>query len=183
MRDLFSLTSWVILGIALAAWVGVAYSHIWLHAEALERGSRAKTVEQQSAESARMSRIETIASETVVERGQLSELVHADIVSIASEIERAGKSAGVAAKVNAAIPAGSPKELPGGEMLQSIAFIVQAEGSFVSIVQFIRALETFPSFSSVEQFEIEKMQGIDQRPDAWRSSVRLQIDTTSDITS
>lgn len=183
MNQLSSLISWFVLALALTACGAVVYAHFWLHDTARERGSRAQSAEQRSSETVYASRLRILAEETTADRERLESLSRVDIVTIANTIESAGKSVGATAKVQAAIPVGSSIEIPGGDSLHAVAFIIQAEGSFASVVQFVRALGAFPGFSSVEQFEFERVELSDRPSQSWRSSVRLQMYTTSDISS
>lgn len=182
MNKATTLISWLMLGIAGLSWCGVAYGSMWLEASARERGSIAKTAEQKAEEAAHLARLKTIASETLFERDQLNALAAPDIVSIANAIEEAGRDIGVEARVSSAVPSGTATALPDGSSIQGLAFFVQAEGTFSGVVQLVRVLESFPGFSSISRFELDRPQSSGAtRP--WRTSVRLEILTTSDIAS
>lgn len=169
--------------LAFLAWAGVVYSGLWLQSEARVRGANAQSTDQKATHAAYASRLKALAQETAVERERLETISRSDIVSIANAIEAAGRSIGMTARVNAAIPAGNPKDIPGGAPLQSVVFIVQGEGSFAGVVQLVHVLETFPGFSSVEQFELERVPLTESVAKPWRTNIRLRIYTTSDIAS
>lgn len=122
-------------------------------------------------------------TETAASRERLEELTRSDIVAIATAIEDAGRTIGVSARVSTAIPSGVSVEIPGGEPLQRIAFIVQAEGTFAGVIQLVRALGNFPGFSEIDQFELERVSAAEASSRPWRTNLRLQIYTTSDISS
>ncbi len=183
MNKTVSFLSWVSLALAIAAWGGIGYASMWLASTAQTRGASAQTAEQKAAEAAYQSRIKALAAETADERGRLEALANADIVTVANSIEEAGRSIGVNARVSTAIPSGTAKELPGGASLHGLAFIIQAEGSFSGLIQLVHVLQEFPGFSSVEQFELERVESSERNAQAWRTSIRLEIITTSDISS
>lgn len=175
--------SWFMLALAVAAWAGVVYGSLWLKDEAQVRGSRAQTVDQRTDEAAQAARLRAFVTETGPDRTRLDELTRSDIVAIATSIEQAGDEIGVDARVSTAIPSGIATEIPGGDSLQRIAFIVQAEGTFSGVVQLVRVLGSFPGFSEIDQFELERVPTAETASRAWRTSLRLQIYTTSDISS
>ncbi|MHB1087075.1 MAG: hypothetical protein ACYCZ0_05000 [Minisyncoccota bacterium] len=183
MHKTITYLSWIALMLAIVAWGGVVYGSLWLRDEAKVRGASVQSAEQKTAQAAYASRLKSLARETETDRANLETLSRSEIVSVANAIEAAGRSIGVAAKVNAAIPAGNPKDIPGGAPLSSVAFIVQGEGSFSGVVQLVRVLEKFPGFSRVEQFEFERAQSIEGAKQPWRTTIRLRIYTTADIAS
>lgn len=175
--------SWFALALALLAWAGVVYGDFWIQKTAKERGANALNADQMAAQSAYASRLKALVQETKVERGNLENISHADLVSVANAIEAAGKSAGVSAKVSTAIPSGNAIEIPGGSSLQGLAFIVQAEGSFAGLMQLVRVLEKFPGFSTVEQFDFERVPSLERSAQPWRTTLRMKILTTSEVSS
>ncbi len=183
MSRYIAYVAWVALVGSICLWGGVFYAYQWIQNEARIRGANVKSVEQRADEAANVSRTRSLAQETAVEREQLESASRADIVDIASEIESAGRSVGVVARVNNASPASGQLELPGGAPLSSIVFIIQADGSFAGVAQFMRVLEHFPGFATVEQFDLDRIPTTENAAQSWRASVRLTIRTTSDISS
>lgn len=181
MKKYLPYVSWATLVIACLTLGGVVYASMWIRATALEKGKNALSSDERASQAAYMSRIHALASETKNERDALEFLTQADIVSIANAIEAAGNSIGVKARVSAAIPSGSPIGVPGGTPIHAVAFIIQAEGSFAGVTKLVKVFESFPMFSTVEQFDIERAQieGANTLP--WRTTIRLRILTTSEI--
>ncbi len=183
MTRYITYLSWPALFLALSLWAAVFFADRWIQEEARSLGASAKSAEQRADEAAGASRIRALAQESAADRERLENAARADIVEIADEIESAGRSVGVVARVHSAMPAGGSVELPGESPLASVSFIVQAEGSFAGVAQFLRALESFPGFSNVEQFDFDRVPSVESGSQPWRTSIRLTVYTTSDIAS
>jgi hypothetical protein len=169
--------------LASVAWAGVVYARGWMIETAAARGASALSAEQRAGEAAFRSRVHTIALDTAPARETLESVMRSDITDFADTIEATGKSVGVSVRVKAALPVGNSDEIVGGDSLHTLAFIVQAEGSFAGLVRFEKTLESFPAFASVQQFEFERVQSVEKNAPPWRSTIRLHVITTSDIAS
>jgi|GEM_PF-2265537 len=183
MNKSISYISWLALVVALLSWAAVAYAGIRIQETARTSGTRALNSDQQASLAAQKSRLHALAVDTQMDRESLETLMQSDIVSIANTIESTGRSAGVVARVSAAIPTGNPKEIPGGAPLYSVAFIVQAEGTFAGLNNALRLFEKLPYLATVEQFEFERGGSAEKNAPPWRMNVRIRILTTSAITS
>lgn len=177
----FNYLSWLTLALALLAWAGVVYFGFWLQESAAEKGLMALNAGEKAESAAHLSRVKSLAKDTESQREELEGALETNIVTIADMIERAGADLGVRAKVGTVLPLGQ-KDMPGGDSLKTVSFIVQAEGNFSSIVRLVKVYEKFPSFSLVEQFEFERT-GDPGSASPWLATIRLRMLTTSDISS
>jgi hypothetical protein len=174
----FSSFSWLVLLVAILSWAGVGYFYVWIQDSAREKGRLAVSAEEQAANAAHFTRMQTLAKDTAPDRARLETLLSTDIVRIAERIEQAGEDMGVRATVGAVLP-GSAKEIDGGPALRTASFVIQAEGTFSGLVRLAKVLEKFPAFSSIEQFELERIAATGTSP--WRATIRLKVKTTSQI--
>jgi len=163
--------------LALCAWGIVGYASFEIHRVAKERAERARIAEQEGNRAAYSQRISVLAAETETDRARLKGLVDKDVVSIIEAIEAAGRSARVSARVSDAVPAGGAEEIPGGGEMQAVEFIVQATGSFASLMQAAALFEKIPLAASLQQIEFER-NASDQGP-PWRMTARIQVLTTA----
>ncbi len=179
MNKNISYIAWSLLLAAACSWVGVWYVGAVIRDKATAAGAAAASSEQLLDKAAYTKRIASLAVETKDQRTRLESLVGKDIVSIANEIEGAGKSARVEAHVNGALPKGSVQILPGNITLQEIVFVVQAQGSFASLMQLVALYEHLSLPSSIQQVELEHLKGLDAKSPSWRMTIHIRVMTTA----
>lgn len=180
---IISYLSLPILIIALIAWAGVVYAHTWIAQTALEKGASTLSADQKAAQSAHASRVRAIAQDTATQRETLEGIVFSDVTDFADTIEATGKSVGVSVNVKAALPVGSAKKIAEGASVHTLAFIIEAQGSFSGLIRLTKALETFPAFASINQFDLERVPLAASSAASWRAVIRLHVITTSDVSS
>lgn len=176
------IISWVLLVAALAAAGGVVYAGIYIKNAAIARAAEASTSEQQSDRVVFSQHLRSLAAETQADREKLDALVHNDIVNVVDMLERTAQAANVKATVSGALPSGAAVQLPGGVSLQSIIFVVQAEGTFAALMHAAELYEHLPLPSSVEQIDLERDRSAGAKG-LWRIKMDIRLLTTSDVSS
>ena len=171
--------AWISLVVAFCAWGAVVYIAFSLQDQAASNANSTAQSEQQLDRIAYAQRLAALASDTKDERTRLESIVQPDIVAIVNVIEAAGKSVKVNATVSDALSEGGPQALPGGQSLQTVAFVVQAQGSFASLMQLAALFEHLPLSSSVEQLELEHTPSADTKVAPWHLAARIRVMTTS----
>lgn len=157
--------AWVVLLLGLAAWMGFV-GMLWLlngersaYAAALsERGDRKVRGDVQS-------KLRVVVRDTAQERAALESAVRIPIVTAVEIIEAAGKMAGVRSLsiLEASPQAASTKDI------STVSVLVQAEGTFPSLVRAVALFETLPLATTVERIQFERFK------DMWRISVQLRV--------
>lgn len=179
MKSRDTYLAWFALLLAILLWGAVLYTAMAIRTEAIASADSAARSETQVDKAAYTQRIAALATDTAQERAALDTLVQSDIVSIIDIIEAAGKTARVQATVSDALPEGGAQEMPGGSQLQVVSFIVQAQGSFSSLMRAISLFEHLPLPSSVGQVELQYLSTTDSRAQPWRMTVRIRVLTTA----
>jgi hypothetical protein len=156
----------------------VLYAAFSIQTQALSSATEVAQSQQQLDRIAYVQRLSALASDTKDERATLESLVQPDVVSIVNTIEAAGQSAHISATVSDALPEGPLQQLPGGESLQAVAFVVQAHGTFPEMMKLGALFEKLPLASSVEQFDLEHTSAGDQTV-SWSLTARIRVMTTS----
>lgn len=172
-----------LLLLAVAAWGGVWYAGSYILNEAGRRASSASVADQQVDKVAFAQRVKALATDTKSDRDTLDALMSNDVVSIVNVIESVGKNAGVSTHVNDALPLGDAQALPDGSSVRSVAFVVESQGSYASLVRLLDAFEHLNLPSSVEQVELQHMPTEKGKISLWRLSTRIRVLTTSRISS
>lgn len=183
MRTKIHIIAWTLLALAFCAWGAVWYAGTLIVSEATALSVSAATAEQQLDRLAYAQRLDSLAADTEAERNRLTSFTHADVISIINIIESVGKGGGVSAHVSDALPIGSPQMLPGDVPLQSIQFVVGAQGSFSALMRTVEALEHLPLPSSIDQIEFQRDAGSASKSVTWRLTVRVRVITTAAVSS
>jgi len=174
--------SYLLAAIALLAWALVIYAGFAIDSTALGEAQTIAAQQQQSDQAGYQDRIHSLAAQTTLQRLQLGTLTSTDVVTIVTLLETTGKSVG--AKVSTALPEGGSVTLPGGGVLQPIAFVVDASGSFSSLMHALALYETLPIPSQVEQVDLEY---VTTTPGAsagsWHLTAHVRVLTSADISS
>jgi len=179
MRTKIHIIAWTLVALAFCAWGAVWYVGTLIVSEATARAVNAATAEQQLDRLAYAQRLDSLAADTKAERDRLASLTHADVISIINIIESVGKGT----HVSDALPIGSPQMLPGNVPLQSIQFVVGAQGSFASLMRTVEALEHLPLPASIDQIELQRDAGSASKSVTWRLTARIRVITTAAVSS
>lgn len=165
------------------AWAGAWYAFRMIVAGQTEHRDMLIMAQKAERESAVAAQLRTAVAQSEQERSQLEMLSRADVVSVASAIEAAGKSVGATARVVDvdAIPDKDPQlaEITG---VHAIGYAVDARGSFQQLMSLLQLLEVLPAPSTIEQFTLSKDTEAGARAGAWRLVLRLRLLTTEKAT-
>lgn len=155
------------------------YAALSIQTQAQVSATNVAQSEQQVDRAARTLRLSGIVADTKDERERLDTLIQPDVVSIVDTIEAAGAAARVKATVSDALPQGISRELPGGQPLQAVAFVVQAQGSFSSLMKLLALFEHLPLVSSVEEVDLEQSSAANPKTATWHLTARIRVLTTT----
>jgi len=131
-------------------------------------------------------RLRSLVRETKSARDRLNSLTGSEVLGIANIIEGVGKSTGMAVTIIGATqsPPSQKSKVP-APILHPIVFIVEAEGSFASIMHTAQLLENLPIPSSLQSLELNYTQNysdsVKTKKQAWRLSARIQVMTTANV--
>ncbi len=170
---------WLSLGLAFGLWGAVIYTAFSIQTQAQTSATSVAQSEQQIDKAARTLRLSGIVSDTKDERVRLDGLIQSDVVSVVNIIEAAGAAAYVSATVSDALPEGVARELPGGPPLQAVAFVVQAQGSFSSLMKLVALFEHLPLVSSVVELDLERNAATNPKVASWHLTARIRVLTTA----
>ncbi len=177
MSNRVVLTSWIVIALALSAWGGVFFASQLIRSTAIERSNDTKDALTKANQVALNRSVQTLADNTKAKRDELSAIAGSDVVPIIEVIDAAGKTAGLKAQVSDAA-VGSTQQLgKNGDTLRAVVFNVQGEGSFAQVMHAATLYEKLPLLSSIDQMDIEKVQGNDPKAPAWRIAVRIRVQT------
>lgn len=180
MKSFATYLSWILLGVALCAWVGVWYAAGSIRAQAVATASAAQSTDQQSQRLAYQKRISALASDTEDERAKLEGLVKKDVVTIVNTLEAAGTPLGTKLSVKNAQAAGVGEELADGTKLRPVEFLVEGNGSFATLMRVVSVYEHLPLVASLSQVEIGRTVSGTGASD-WNLVLRVRVYTTADI--
>ena len=154
--------------IALALW-GLFGFLVWsLYAERAEyaKAQTAAGAAELRGESA--SRLRASVRDTENERAAIENLSKMSILRAVEIIEATGRQAGATeVSIGEATPLPPAKDMPAG--LTAVVIVVNASGSFASLMREVSLYETLAMPSSLEQFELEKTGG------SWSSTARIRV--------
>jgi hypothetical protein len=63
--------------------------------------------------------------------------------------------------------------------LQAVAFVVQAQGSFSSLMKLVALFEHLPLVSSVGEIDLERTAAANQKAGLWHLTARIRVLTTA----
>ncbi len=171
------------LAIALIAW-GLVGLFAWtITVDESERVANATDASQSATASASAIRLHALAQDTSDEAAKLKDLLNVDVVSAAYLIEGVGKTAGVTVKLGDAQRENTPSASD-ALAVQTIGFVVQADGKFPALMRAIQSFETLPIPSSISRLDIEHApNGSGKSSDVWHMNLYIRVLTTSDISS
>jgi len=176
--------AWILLAAALVAWVGVGFFAWTIAGEESDRVARIDLAETSSMKLNSAIRMRALALDTKAERAQLERFLDVDVVSVANQIEAAGKAAGVTLKLGT-VASGRGQVVSGGAAIKTVEFSVDAEGKFSALMRAAEFFEALPVVSSLVRLDIERVPSSGGAPGAnsWRMNARIRVFTTSDISS
>lgn len=176
MKIKITYLAWLLALFALLAVAGTVYIAWDLGNQAGDRALLRQDADAQVAKSANAVRMHALISDTEVERAALDQALATGAVASADAIEAAGKSAGVDLRVSGTL--GQQPILGISANIQTIGFLVEAEGSFAALTRALQTLEMLPLPSAVERVNLEKGSS-----DSWRLSALVRVFTSSDIST
>lgn len=179
MNKLTTYGSWGLLAFAISAWVLVIYGGMYLMDQGLLRADAITSAEQQQSRAAHAERMKALAEETAGERTRLEDLARYDITAIVTVLEQVGPASGANVQISNASVEGSGTHIVDGVKMNTVAFIVSAEGSFADIVQATKLFENLPLPSEVSQVEFARSG--DSAQTDWRLSGRVRVFTTATV--
>lgn len=170
-------TSWLLIALGVAAWIGVGYAAWVVVGMSDERVVELQASDTKRTESALSMRAHTLAESTRDERSQLSTIFTQDAPDMISVVEQAAKDAGVSIKIGQASVASSVTE-----GLNAVDLVADINGTFPGIVRAIGLLDVLPIPSTVRDFQVTYAPDRSQEP-GWRASVHMRFLTSQSISS
>lgn len=166
--------AWITLALGIGAWGGAIFLAERIAYESEARVFAAESQEQSSVKQMSAIRTRALAEETRKEREALERQLGVNVIGLANIIENAGRSVGVAVRISDALPESGAN----AAALKGVGFVIEAYGSFNSLMHVAAVFETLPVPASVEQLEFEHISGSGGATGSWRLSARLRILST-----
>ncbi len=160
--------------LALASWALVILFAWTISDLSAARVNAVLDEEKDSTKQAAALRLHTLVRETEHDRATLAALASSDVVHILDTIDSIGKDANVDLKIGQA--QGSPATDQG---LRSVAFALNAEGSFDAVIKAAALIAALPIPSYVDQFQFERLPNADRT--LWRLGAHVRFLTTENI--
>ncbi len=160
------LTAWLSFLLSLALWAAFGYLVWSLYGERAEYVEAAANAQQAELRGQSASRLRASVQDSEVERASLEGLLDLTILRAVEILETTGRQAGAK---EVAIGEATPMPLGGNVALTSVAIVVNMQGSFASLARAISLYETLTVPSTLEQFEMEKVD------DSWRATARVRV--------
>ncbi len=184
------LIAWVSAAGAACVWAGVmifAFSIGSVAQSAVALSGSAQTASDQQLAALKM---HTLAQAIAPARTELNIILQTDPLTLADLITQVGPDAGVALRVSDA----SPETLPvssvttapssaGVHKLTALNFVVEADGGFAGLIRAATLLETLPVPSTIRQLDLVRTEAQGSTRSPWQMDVRVQVLTTSQISS
>ena len=170
------IVSWILLALAIAAWMMVGYSAYAIVFAADARAKNAKIALTKANQTALNQRVAALAQSTKESREELSGIINTDLVNIINTIESVGASVGIRTKVSDAAPSGDVV-VSKTENLRGITFSVQTEGTFAQLMHAVHLYENLPLLSVIDNLEIERIQQSGGRSAPWAMVIRVKVFT------
>lgn len=156
----------LVILVAVAAWAGYALLVVQLGREREAYAASLERTEQETLRGESASRLRATVQGTEAEREALERLVRVTILQAVEVIEQAGEAAGAKdVTIGQAAPTSAPKDL------SAVSIVVNAGGSFASLMRAVALFEVLPIPASLEQFELEKV----GQSDSWRLTAHLRV--------
>lgn len=181
--------AWAAVAAALAAWAVVFIYAAWISTQQSVRSSQTADVQSVSDREIAAVRLHALARDTQEQRTQLDTLARTDVIGVANMIDSIGRIAGVTLQIGGATPESAGQKAGAGTVsaLHAVSFVVEADGSFSSLMHAAALLETLPSLSSIQSLEFEhaplSADSGSARSAPWHLTARIRTVTTADISS
>lgn len=174
------MLSFVAFAVGLAAWAGVWFLFSDVSARLADRAQSLSDTSAQSAQQSDQIALHALVADTAQTRTQLAGAVDTDVVSIANDIDAAGKASGAQTTIGSAsiiTPAGSPQGL------NELEFLVQSTGSFAQVWRAAQLFETLPLPSTVNQVDFEQLPNSGKGPSEWQLTAHIDVLTSAQVSS
>lgn len=164
---LLHLSAWGAFTVAIALWCGFGLLFWALYGERADFTQAQATMEQDALRGESAARLHASVQDTLTERASLESLLDMSILKAVEMIETTGRKAGATdVSIGNASPltgASGPKDL------MPYSIVLNASGSFSSLMRAASLYETLTIPSTLEQFELER---VDK---SWKSTIRLRV--------
>jgi hypothetical protein len=159
------LTAWVSFLLSIALWGAFGYLVWSLYDERVEYVEAAANAQQAELRSQSASRLHASVQDSEVERASLEGLLDITILRAVEILETTARQAGARdVTIGEATPQASS-----ATVLPSVSVVVNMQGSFTSLVRAVSLYETLTVPSTLEQFQMEKVD------DSWRATARVRV--------
>lgn len=163
----------------------------WISAQQNKRLSQTADVQSISERGIAAIRLHSLARDTQNQRVQLDNLTRSDVIGVANMIDGIGKIAGVQLKIEGATPEPAVKKKGSNKTaeapaLSAVSFVVEADGTFASVMHAAALLESLPVLSSVQNLEFARsLISSDSKSakSSWHLTARIRVLIASDISS
>jgi hypothetical protein len=168
---LLHLSAWGALIIAIALWGGFGLLVRTLYAERTDFTKAQATKEQDALRGESAARLHATVQDTASDRASIESLLSMSILNAVEMIETTGRQAGA---TNVSIADATPiAGSPAAKDLTPYSIVVNAGGSFSSLMRAASLYETLTIPSILEQLELER---VDK---SWKSTAHLRVLLTS----
>ncbi len=172
-----SIVSWITLLAAVSLWGAVGFFAWTLMGTFDARAAASVDTEAADARQAANLRLHATARDTKDARAALENIGTVGIVAVVDAIDAVGKDAGVKLTLGQSLSAAPDNKAP----LHSVDFVVEANGSFETVVHVAKLLSLLPIPSAVDQFQFGQIPNTDKGPVLWRVVVHMHALTSSDV--
>ena len=184
MRLNFRYVAWPLLLLAILTWCAVGL-FVWvILTDEEDRATSVQSMQETESKEASALRLYSLAQDTAQKREQLDKIFHTDVVSMVDMIESAGKTAGAKLVVSNVQTQDTPlAQTASGSPIIATGFVVEAQGTFPSIMHLVRLFETLPVPSKLDRLDVERTSAATPGASGlWRINAHLNVLTTSDTT-
>jgi hypothetical protein len=179
--------AWILLALAIVAWVAVGFFAASIQAESASQSTRASQSSYSYSLASRVTALQSLVEKTATDRAQLNMIAAVDPASLADIITNAEQSAGIQIGITDANSlSGVPVTSPGALSTQAFTFIATTKGSFASMMYAAALLELLPVPSSIQHLELSDMvdtsgstSGTSIRKSSWQLNAQIKVVTAS----
>ncbi|OGG58575.1 hypothetical protein A2765_02520 [Candidatus Kaiserbacteria bacterium RIFCSPHIGHO2_01_FULL_56_24] len=164
---LLHLSAWGAFVAAIALWCGFGLLVWTLYGERADFTRTQAAMEQDALRGESAARLHASVQDTATERASLESLLDMSILSAVEIIEKTGRQAGATD-----VSIGNASPLTGAATTKDLtpfSIVLNASGSFSSLMRAASLFETLTIPSTLEQFEMEKT------GNSWKSTIHLKI--------
>ena len=188
MRRDLTLLSWILLAIAICAWI-MAAVFLWLiQSENASYVAGLGDAQITAKQDATAEYVHGVVRDAAGDADELNKILQIDPVAFVKKVQAAGRETGVDIRISSVFPENvslrtKPKDAP---PIYAFGFTVESEGSFASLIRVLRVLETLPAPASIGQIDFDHVgaterAGVPTGP--WKITVRVRVLTTTNISS